>query len=67
MANKKCGLHYCGVMVADYDYAVNVLECPCLKCFGTKCDECDIYKNFVKTGIDLQREKCSKCTFYNGR
>lgn len=51
MADKNCGLIYCGVTVADYDYAVKVLKCPCLKCFGAKVKTCDICKKSAENNV----------------
>ena len=67
MAEEKCGLKYCGATVADYDYAVDVLKCPCLKCFGTKSETCNICKQLTKLHADAQKMMCSRCQFYNGR
>ena len=58
MADKKCVLRYCGATVADYDEKVKT--CPCLNCFGTKKEICDI-SDF------LQEAMCKKCRCYNGR
>lgn len=65
MAEQKCGLRYCKATVADYTQMAK--PCCCLKCFGEKCDTCDMYKNMLKTGTNLQREMCMKCALYNGR
>ena len=67
MADRKCGLRYCGATVADYKELVNVMKCQCLTCFGDKCESCDIYKKSLELQIDLQKDKCVKCRFYNGR
>ena len=67
MADTKCVLQYCGAKVVDYDYAVNVLKCPCLKCFGSKTSTCSILTESEKMHVDMLRLKCSKCKFYNGR
>ncbi len=67
MIDGKCTVSYCDATVGDYDLIVNGLHCPCMKCFGTKGDICDILKRSVKSQIDFRKKMCSKCKFYNGR
>ena len=67
MADVKCGLRYCDATVADYHLIVDDIQCPCMNCFGTKCDTCDILKKSAELKLDMQRQMCSKCLFYNGR
>lgn len=68
MADNKCGsINYCNATVADYNYAVNVLKCPCLKCFGANAKTCAICKKSAEFHADFQKLMCDKCQFGNRR
>ena len=62
----KCdALRYCGATAYDLSYIVNVLDCECLKCMGKNCDKCNTRKISARLQIDLQRQKCEKCDYFD--
>lgn len=67
MADNKCDFRYCNATVADYNEALNILKCPCMKCFGEKCETCAILIRSANMQMDLQHQMCSRCKFHNGR
>ena len=59
MANTQFGIRHCNATVSDYEKIKNA--CPCMKCFGTGCDKCDVWNDAKLFLI------CSTCRFHNGR
>ena len=66
MADMKCdALRYCGATVYDFYDIINVIDCECLKCMGKNCATCNTYKISAQLQIDLQRQRCEKCEYFD--
>ncbi|MBO7066008.1 MAG: hypothetical protein J6W40_00100 [Alphaproteobacteria bacterium] len=73
MANGIDCLKYCSLTTEGYNEIVNRpddVRCPCLGCAGAKSASCDTVNLSAKLLIELdflQKMRCNKCKYYNGR
>ena len=73
MANSSDCLQYCSVPIDDYDgisSKINDVKCRCLNCMGARQSVCDVCNLSAKLQIELkflQKIRCNKCKYYNGK
>lgn len=59
MASEQYGMQHCDATVADYEKIAS--KCPCMKCFGTGCNDCKVWQDAKNRLI------CGTCAFRRGR
>ena len=73
MANRFNCLEFCNAPINEYEEVpsgVKDVKCRCLTCFGTKHSVCDTYNLSAQLQIELkhlQKIRCGKCKYYNGK